>query len=462
MKKIKVLTSFYHNNYPYQAGQIYDLEDDIADKLEIEKRLIIISTLTNTEIEKAIEEGVSIDSIDLSNYYTKTDIDNLLNENNNNDSTSSYNFIKQRTHVFNINHEENVSGYLAPTGEVLSGDQYTTTHYIEVSKGDYIFISYLRKLVFFNSDKSLYGRGLVIDAFTDNYVCTSPVDGYFRLSTMTKNVDTLIVVIQKESFMELPTAETFNENLNKYELVGIVPETKSVGINELKNEVYEKTRLYTSNLYGKTILNFGDSIGAGDGNDGESYAHLISEKYDCNLMSYAKGGATLAFRDSVDGEMNISTQVDNAIANVSSTDYILIDGGTNDITASSVLGEISENYTIDGLNITTVCGSLETIFYKLRNAYPNAKIVFVRVHKMGSRDASSQKTYGDIIQDICKKWSIAVADIYNEGQLNTFLEIHHQYTNSTTSLPNGDKTHPNKIGYEMFYLSIIESVMNKL
>ena len=53
MKKIKVLTSFYYNDYPYQAGQIYDLDDDIADKLEIEKRLIIISTLTNTEIEKA-------------------------------------------------------------------------------------------------------------------------------------------------------------------------------------------------------------------------------------------------------------------------------------------------------------------------------------------------------------------------------------------------------------------------
>ena len=73
MKKIKVLTSFYYNDYAYQAGQIYDLDDDIADKLEIEKKLIIISTLTDKEIEKAIEEGVSIDGIDLSDYYTKTE-----------------------------------------------------------------------------------------------------------------------------------------------------------------------------------------------------------------------------------------------------------------------------------------------------------------------------------------------------------------------------------------------------
>lgn len=60
MKKIKVLTSFYYNDYPYQAGQIYNLDDDIANKLELEKRVKIISNLTNKVIENVINESGNV------------------------------------------------------------------------------------------------------------------------------------------------------------------------------------------------------------------------------------------------------------------------------------------------------------------------------------------------------------------------------------------------------------------
>lgn len=76
MKKIKVLTSFYYNNFPYQAGQIYDLDDEIADKLEKNKRIKIITELTDAEIEDMLKNG-----IDISDEIIETAVDDFLKEN---------------------------------------------------------------------------------------------------------------------------------------------------------------------------------------------------------------------------------------------------------------------------------------------------------------------------------------------------------------------------------------------
>ena len=113
--------------------------------------------------------------------------------------------------------------------------------------------------------------------------------------------------------------------------------------------------LNSNPLQGKIIYNFGDSIAAGDGNNGKGYAELLAEKYGMNVTDYAKGGATLGSNTT----NNITTQVDNAIVTGGSPDYILIDGGTNDIVNSTALGTITSDYTLATIDKTTTSGGLE-------------------------------------------------------------------------------------------------------
>ena len=81
---------------------------------------------------------------------------------------------------------------------------------------------------------------------------------------------------------------------------------------------------------------------------------------------------------------------------------------------------------------------------------------------MGSRDYTKQTECQKRCIDICNKWGIPVADIGNSGNLNTFLTCMHKFTNPTSSQPNGDRTHPNELGYKTFYLPIIHKILTSI
>ncbi|MCR1951855.1 SGNH/GDSL hydrolase family protein [Clostridium sp. DSM 100503] len=108
---------------------------------------------------------------------------------------------------------------------------------------------------------------------------------------------------------------------------------------------------------------------------------------------------------------------------------------------------------------TTIAGAMQWILHTLKSNFPDAKIIFVSVHKMASRKYDRQVAFHSLCQDICNKYSIPVADIFNKGNLNTFFEGHHKYTNATDSMPNGDTTHPKEEGYIKFYLPLIYDVL---
>lgn len=62
-----------------------------------------------------------------------------------------------------------------------------------------------------------------------------------------------------------------------------------------------------------------------------------------------------------------------------------------------------------------------------------------------------------VIDDVCQKWSVPIVDMFNEGNLNTKLDSHRlKYSN------NGDATHPNQLGYEIFYLPMIEAKIKSI
>jgi lysophospholipase L1-like esterase len=230
-------------------------------------------------------------------------------------------------------------------------------------------------------------------------------------------------------------------------------------VNKVTTEYKEESYKEVFKLHNKKILSFGDSLADGGANDGVSYAHLIAENNNMRLLSKAVGGATMRV---VSGSVNnVGVQVDSAIAENSTRatvdfDFILLEGGTNDVN-SGTLGDIIDGYDVSTCDNTTFTGALEINISKIRNAWWGANIIYILAHKMSSRNTEKQKQFHDRIIEVCNKWSIPYVDIYNNGQITSYIDV--IYTNC---FPDGDYTHPNITGYEKFYVPPITAKMKEL
>ena len=341
--------------------------------------------------------------------------------------------------------ENYTRGYLNNNGTIADSNGYLTSDYLLVKDEKitaYTFnnsptMSYIRKLAYYDENLNP-----LTDLFYDN--------GNKTNESITLN--------KKATYYRYTISAEFNNNVMV--VYGDETPTKyepcKYKLKNIENTTNESTS--SNPLENKILFNFGDSIAAGDGNNGKGYAELLGEKYGLFVTDFAVGGATLGNSTS----NNIVSQVDNAISKGGKPDYILIDGGTNDIIENISLGNVSNYYGVNNFDKTTTSGALEYIFSKLKTAFPNAKIVFVSVHKMSTRDYIAQTNTQKRCIEICNKWSVPVADIGNSGNLNTFIDSMHKYTNPTTNNPNGDKTHPNQLGYEKFYLPIIYNILSTI
>lgn len=221
-------------------------------------------------------------------------------------------------------------------------------------------------------------------------------------------------------------------------------------------------------FYGKRIVTIGDSIMYGDGNNSYGIGDILAERNGMKLSDYSEGGATISFRqdkasasDEWSKGQNIQYQVTKMLANETEKPCaVLIDGQTNDINYVSgseepqqALGTVTTSYTSFSSN-ENFCGGLEKIFSDIKKVWTDVPIIYIRVHKMMSRKVEWQESYGEKAIQICKKWSVKPVDIYSEGGLNTLIKEHKIYTGN-----NGDYTHPNREGYDLFYIPMIESAM---
>lgn len=217
------------------------------------------------------------------------------------------------------------------------------------------------------------------------------------------------------------------------------------------------------NIKDKVLYNFGDSIGAGDGNSGIGYAEMLESIYGTHSTDYAQGGATLSKIENQEMH-SVLDQIDNA--SNTPPDIILLEGGPNDYTQYRVTGDMTNEFEFNHSNfdITTYCGALEECFYKLITKYPGVPIVWIYTHRENTR---TEKTNGEVTVnfttmhdkslEICKKWSIPVVDIYNKSGLNTMLDY---YKNLYTY--NQDGTHPNQAGYLKYYVPFIISKLSEI
>lgn len=214
------------------------------------------------------------------------------------------------------------------------------------------------------------------------------------------------------------------------------------------------------------IYAFGDSLVYGHKYK-YSFVDYVAMAEGMKLNKYAFNGATIMDAPGYDGQ--ILTQVNNA--SNEQPDFIIFDGGVNDAeylvkNAGAEYGSVSDSKDPASFDTETFAGAFEQTICEMKDKWPDAQIIYVAAHKLGSRDWEAQQKIRELTMDICMKWEVAVADVFADAQLDTREEEQkNRYTFNDlggNGLPgtNGSGTHPNLAAIEECYVPIVSDTLN--
>lgn len=199
----------------------------------------------------------------------------------------------------------------------------------------------------------------------------------------------------------------------------------------------------------KVMLFTGDSIcyGANWRPTVEDYSNtgwrkIIQENYPKSITyGYGIGGTTISKRSGRTD--SILERMTTMFSEHPEADYIIIQGGVNDAynITDCPIGTISTGYTAE-LNENTFAGALESIFKYAQTNWIGKKIGYIVTFKVPSAMGQFKfNKYMDIAKQICEKWSVPYCDLYNESNLNYYIqEVSNAY---------GGGLHPNEAGYRI-------------
>ena len=224
-------------------------------------------------------------------------------------------------------------------------------------------------------------------------------------------------------------------------------------------EVYDINGQIISPLAGKTLYVAGDSIAYGKGSAG-GYGKCIADKYGMTLTNEAVDGATLTsnITDNVYGGTRgcISTVVTNSTA-LAKADYILLEGGVNDAWNNAPVGTLTDGFAA-AYDETTMTGALEKMLDYLAKNYSDKRVAYVFPHGwMFGSSENWYKTYKPAILAALEKWGVPYVDIAESTPpmgSHGLSALSGKYTS--------DGTHPNKAGYERFYMEPIAALLKRL
>lgn len=260
-------------------------------------------------------------------------------------------------------------------------------------------------------------------------------------------------------------------------IIGSEDENKIKEVSESDINVDAK---YTSDsiLAGKNVYAFGDSIVYGHNKPEQSFMRLISDDYKMNLQMYAVNGASVVCTDSVAKEDPAELAKGNYIINqinkapADAPDAVIFDGYTNDaygdpstdsfnsngahINILEHLGTIQGNEAVS-FDDTTYCGAFEHILYTMKNKWPNTPIIFTTIHKSGGRDFDIQSKLRELSIEMCQKWGVTVADVFNDTALDT-----RDASQMASYIINGAGSHPNESGCREFYMPVVVEALNNV
>lgn len=312
---------------------------------------------------------------------------------------------------------QGVSGALKPDGTVTETND-VTRYKIAVNKGEKYCVSARHGYA--------YKAFLVLDS-NDNVLSYYPSTN--SGTEIHRNVE---VSIEQDGYLVLQDV---------YNFMPILGSVSHYDIND--------------RLYGKTVYWNGDSVCFGAG--GTSFADQISLFHAMPETMDAVSGTRLSTRT---GYTNSIYERVAAMDTSAKYDYIGIEGGFNDYFSSVTIGSLTSNFT-DTPDTTTVVGAVEGICKFIRTNFSDSKFFFVLGHRpinVGQYNTGVD-TYWDAIISALNKWAVPYVDIRKEG---TLMAYNSDWLSTYFGTGETMGTHPNTLGYKLFYNDLVESKMKTL
>lgn len=213
----------------------------------------------------------------------------------------------------------------------------------------------------------------------------------------------------------------------KYKVRSRVIDCKAIGNNNLEAS-YTKSVYINSDikLEDKDILFVGDDFTRAKNDDYYGFAGRIGFGNYMNWSNAGRSGATVAKTS----RKHIKDQIlDNKDNNY---DYVILQGGINDMKKNVLLGEVSDSFEVEDFNSSTFAGGLEELIYYTKKYNKDAKIGYIIPYQTPNSDwgenITDRSLQVELIKKICDKWEVPYLDLYDglvyeEGKIKTYSEI---------------------------------------
>ena len=191
----------------------------------------------------------------------------------------------------------------------------------------------------------------------------------------------------------------------------------------------------------KNILFLGSSVTYGASSMEDSIPEYFHKRFGCSYTKEAVSGTTLVDED----ETSYVSRLINNVDTMAKYDYFICQLSTNDASQNKDLGKISDSFSIDSFDRTTITGAIEYIIAYVKDTW-GCPVAFYT----GSRYESA--TYGAMVErlfEIADKWNINVIDLWTGNQFNSIED-------KDRNLYMNDPIHPTKAGYMKWWCPEIE------
>ncbi len=192
---------------------------------------------------------------------------------------------------------------------------------------------------------------------------------------------------------------------------------------------------YETELSGTSALYIGDSISIARPFKG--WAGLLEERYGVERTNVSIGGYSLS---------TIGNQIKDQLQSVpagSEFDYIILDGGINDVyLGATEYGEVSTTAITappSAFDDTTAIGAFEQLMSMLKRSYPTAKIGYVITYQ---RDARWTEQFVPEVIKACEKWGVSYLCL-------PATEVFNDMFNENAGAHTADTVHATVEGYEL-------------
>ena len=203
-----------------------------------------------------------------------------------------------------------------------------------------------------------------------------------------------------------------------------------------------------NNAYNKDVIFFGDSITYGLKGTPVGYGWPDYIRDNFEIGKTINEGHSGWFISNKFNERWINTIVEKY--KNEKFDYVILHGGTNDISKGVELGKFDSNDFSGKYDINTFLGGLETYIYTVKKQFPNAKIGYIINYETPNNNDNRKNlsaNYYTEMKKVLEKWKIPYLDLYfgsapNGEKYGDILKV-----NTNDYLV--DTLHLNKAGYKV-------------